>query len=488
MNKKNLFFIIIAAIISSSIFFVGYTNKTNPKNLYRVYLSGKTIGYINSKKELEDYIDVKEAEIKSKYNVDNVYAPKNLNVVNEITYNKKISSIEEIYNIIKEQAPFTISGYTINIKGVEEINETSKTYTDDVVINVLDKSIFEEAVNQIIKVFVDEKDYNKYKLNSQEKITNTGKIIESIYIQNEMTIKQNKISTSDMIFTNTSDLSKYLLFGTLEEQKKYIVKPGDTIEKISYNNKLSVEEFLIANKEFNDSSNLLYDGQEVTLGILKPAFKTIEEDYVVEFEDSNYKTEIVYDNSMLSGVERVKQQGVNGKNKVSKKVKKINGEVKSAVVIESQEIIPAQNKIIVRGNGTISIGRVGNWAWPTKTPYVITSSYGWRWGKIHKGLDISGTGHGSPIYAANDGVVLESRYDSFNGNFIVINHNNGYYTIYAHMSALLVKKGEIVTIGQQIGKMGATGYAFGAHLHFGVWRGYPDRSASTSVNPLSLYR
>lgn len=488
MNKKNIFFIIIAAIISSSIFFVGYTNKTNPKNLYRVYLSGKTIGYINSKKELEDYIDVKEAEIKSKYNVDNVYAPKNLNVVNEITYNKKISSIEEIYNIIKEQAPFTISGYTINIKGVEEINETSKTYTDDVVINVLDKSIFEEAVNQIIKVFVDEKDYNKYKLNSQEKITNTGKIIESIYIQNEMTIKQNKISTSDMIFTNTSDLSKYLLFGTLEEQKKYIVKPGDTIEKISYNNKLSVEEFLIANKEFNDSSNLLYDGQEVTLGILKPAFKTIEEDYVVEFEDSNYKTEIVYDNSMLSGVERVKQQGVNGKNKVSKKVKKINGEVKSAVVIESQEIVPAQNKIIVRGNGTISIGRVGNWAWPTKTPYVITSSYGWRWGKIHKGLDISGTGHGSPIYAANDGVVLESRYDSFNGNFIVINHNNGYYTIYAHMSALLVKKGDIVTIGQQIGKMGATGYAFGAHLHFGVWRGYPDRSASTSVNPLSLYR
>lgn len=488
MNKKNIFFIIIAAIISSSIFFVGYTNKTNPKNLYRVYLSGKTIGYINSKKELEDYIDVKEAEIKSKYNVDNVYAPKNLNVVNEITYNKKISSIEEIYNIIKEQAPFTISGYTINIKGVEEINETSKTYTDDVVINVLDKSIFEEAVNQIIKVFVDEKDYNKYKLNSQEKITNTGKIIESIYIQNEMTIKQNKISTSDMIFTNISDLSKYLLFGTLEEQKKYIVKPGDTIEKISYNNKLSVEEFLIANKEFNDSSNLLYDGQEVTLGILKPAFKTIEEDYVVEFEDSNYKTEIVYDNSMLSGVERVKQQGVNGKNKVSKKIKKINGEVKSAVVIESQEIVPAQNKIIVRGNGTISIGRVGNWAWPTKTPYVITSSYGWRWGKIHKGLDISGTGHGSPIYAANDGVVLESRYDSFNGNFIVINHNNGYYTIYAHMSALLVKKGNIVTIGQQIGKMGATGYAFGTHLHFGVWKGYPDRSASTSVNPLSLYR
>lgn len=259
---------------------------------------------------------------------------------------------------------------------------------------------------------------------------------------------------------------------------------------MAYNNKLSVEEFLIANTEFNSSDNLLYPGQTISLAAARPAFKLIEEDHVVEDEVNKYKTEVVYDESMMVGVERVKQQGHNGKNRVTKKIKKANGEVVSAVVIESSEIEPTVNKIIVRGKGTISVGSVGagGWAWPTKTPYQITSNYGWRWGKIHKGLDISGTGYGSPIYAANDGVVEAATSYYPNGIFVVINHKNGIYTIYAHMSALLVKKGDIVTIGQQIGRMGKTGFATGTHLHFGVWKGYPDRSSSTSINPFTLYR
>ena len=173
-------------------------------------------------------------------------------------------------------------------------------------------------------------------------------------------------------------------------------------------------------------------------------------------------------------------------NKVTKKIKKSNGDIISAVVIKSEEVVPTVNKIIVRGKGNISTGSLGTWAWPTKTPYVITSPYAWRWGKFHDGIDISGTGHGSPIYAANDGVVVEARYTSYNGNYVIINHNNGYYTNYGHLASLMVKKGDIVSIGQQIGKMGATGFAFGTHLHFGLWKGYPY-VGGTSLNPMRLY-
>ena len=64
-------------------------------------------------------------------------------------------------------------------------------------------------------------------------------------------------------------LSKYLLFGTTKEQQKYTVQEGDTIADISFNNKISTEEFLIANDSFQDENALLYSGEEVTIGILK---------------------------------------------------------------------------------------------------------------------------------------------------------------------------------------------------------------------------
>lgn len=486
MKKKTILFTILALLISSGIFFTTYVKRAEPVTLYHVYLSGKTIGFIDSKKDLEDYIDIKEQEIKDKYNVNKVYMPNDLEIKKEETYNKKVSSVEYIYDRIKATSPFAVSGYTATIKGVEEKGEDKAYITDTVIVNVLDKSVFIDSLKKTISVFVKESDYDNYMNETQEQITDTGSIIENMYIENEITIRESKIPVTKMIFTNVDDLSKYLLFGTLEEQKKYTVKEGDTIEQVAYNNKLSIEEFLIANSEFNSADNLLYPGEVVTLGILKPAFKLIEEDYVVELELSKYKTEIVYDNSLLVGIERIKQEGSNGTNKVSKKIKKSNGEIVSAVVMSSDAVVPTVNRIIVRGKGTISSGNLGRWAWPTKTPYVITSVWGWRWGKFHDGIDISGTGHGSPIYAANDGVVVEARYTSYNGNFIIINHNNGFYTNYGHLSALMVKKGDIVTIGQQIGKMGQTGYAFGTHLHFGAWKGYPY-VGGTSFNPMKLY-
>lgn len=487
MSSKNVIYIIISIMLSSIILFTGYTTYSNPQELYHVYLSGKTIGYVESKEELEKYINSQEKQLKEKYKVEKIYSPKDLNILKEITYNKTVQSKEQIYSTIKNKSPFTISGYTFTIKGVEETTETEKYVTDTVKINVINKDIFTDALKSTINVFINEEDYKKYMNKSQAEIKETGSLIESIYIENEITVKESKISTNDTIYTDSDTLSKYLLFGTLEAQETYTVKSGDTIEQVSYDNKLSVEEFLIANTQFNSVDNLLYPGEKVTLGILKPAFKFIEEDHIVELENTSYKTEIVYDNNVLVGVEKVKQEGQNGTNKVTKKIKKSNGEVVSAVVISSEEVKPTINKIVVRGKGGIYSGSTGTWAWPTNTPYVITSQYGWRWGKFHEGLDISGTGFGSPIYSTNDGTVEISKFDGYNGNYIIINHNNGYYSYYGHMSKLLVNKGDIVHIGQQIGKMGQTGFATGTHLHFGVYKGYPWRGG-VSINPGGLFK
>lgn len=488
MNKKTVFITFICLILSSFVFFVGYKKMDNPQELYRVYLKGETIGYIENKELLEKYIDDAQIALKEKYNVDKVYAPNELDVIKEITYNQKISTEEEIYEKIKDKSPFTINGYKITIKGIQIIDEEQgEITTEDTVVYVLDKELFNEAVKNTVEVFVSEENYNNFINNTQKEITDVGTIIEDIYIKNEITIKEGRISTDETIFTDLDELNKYLLFGTTEEQQKYTVKDGDVISDIAYNNKLSVEEFLIANPEFTSANNLLYEGQIVNLGLIDPMFNLIEEDHVVEIQTQKYDTIIEYDSSLLVGYEKVVQEGVDGTVKVTKKVQKSNGEIESAIIATTEIVKPTVSKIVVKGSKVIpTVGNVGVWYWPTNKPYIITSTYGWRWGKLHEGLDISGTGYGSPIYAANNGTVDRAGYTSTNGNYIYINHNNGYYSIYAHLASINVTVGQAVSMGDKIGTMGQSGYAFGTHLHFGIYRGYPF-TTGYSVNPLNFY-
>lgn len=488
MNKKDYLLIILSIIISSSIFFVGYKKVEEPKEVYRVYLSGKTIGYIENKKLLEKYIDEEQYEIKEKYNVSKVFLPNNLDIVKEITYVDNISSEKEIYEKIKGLAPFTIDGYTITIKGVEEQKEGEEVQTTpDQIIYVIDKQVFENSIKNTVSVFIPEEEYTSFINKEQKELEDVGTLIEDIYIKNQITITEGKISTEEKIFTDTEELNKYMLFGTVNDQQKYVVKLGDSISDIAYKNKLSVEEFLIANPEFTSEKNLLYEGQTVNLGLIDPLFKLIEEDHVVELQEEKYETKIEYDETMMVGYDKVKQEGENGTIKVTKKVQKVNGEIQSAVITKTEVTKPSTPKIILKGSKVIpTVGNVGVWGWPTAKPYIITSPYGWRWGKLHEGIDVSGTGCNSPIYSANNGVVEKAAYTKTNGNYIVINHNNGYYTMYAHLASLGVKEGQTVSMGEKIGTMGQTGYAFGCHLHFSISNGYPYYGG-TFLNPARFY-
>ena len=103
---------------------------------------------------------------------------------------------------------------------------------------------------------------------------------------------------------------------------------------------------------------------------------------------------------------------------------------------------------------------------------------------MHAGVDISGCGHGSPIFAVQSGYVydVETNPRKNSGLAIYIDHGNGYYTVYMHMSKLLVSVGQTVSRGQQIGLMGNTGYSTGTHLHLGVYQGKPYYGG-TALNP-----
>lgn len=123
--------------------------------------------------------------------------------------------------------------------------------------------------------------------------------------------------------------------------------------------------------------------------------------------------------------------------------------------------------------------RFNGYIWPAEG--ILTSGYGWRWGRMHRGIDIAGP-VGTPILAAAPGVVIYAGWNSGGyGNLVELEHPDGSVTLYAHNHRILVNKGQKVTQGQLIAEMGSTGFSTGPHLHFEI---HP--SGNGAVDPIAL--
>ncbi|MBA4602938.1 M23 family metallopeptidase [Thermoactinomyces mirandus] len=119
--------------------------------------------------------------------------------------------------------------------------------------------------------------------------------------------------------------------------------------------------------------------------------------------------------------------------------------------------------------------------WPVNGQ--ITSNFGWRNGRQHKGIDIwNEAGAKAEICASLGGVVTQAGYSGGYGNLVVIDHGGGWITYYAHLSQISVSKGEQVNTGERLGMMGQTGRATGYHLHFEV------RKNGKAINPLLVLK
>ena len=491
MNKVTAFLLVVLVVALTFGLGFGYKKATEPKTYYQVYYEGKTLGVISSESELNDYINENGKVYKNKYNTSKVYAPTGVQVKKLVTYNGKVESVKDVYQKIEDEEEFTIKAYDMSIKKeANEKDEENKGKVTTTHVYVTDPDIFKEAVNTLIDTFVGEEAYNSYTNDTQAEITTTGEIVENVYVDEDITIKESKVPVTEKIYTDADELARFLLYGEDYEESVYTVKAGDTIENVAFNNQINPSELLISNEELTSETNLLYPGQQLKIAKVNPQISIVEESYVVEDVESAYSTEERYDDSILIGNDKVIQEGVNGLDRVSQRVKEINGEI---VYVEPQgkEVLKSPvNKVVLKGSKYVpDVGSLTNWGWPTDSGWRLSSDYSYRTSPIngsrelHTGLDISGTGYGSKVYATNNGRVIIAEYHYSYGNYVVIDHNNGYMTLYAHMSRIATKVGQVVERGEVIGYVGMTGSATGPHVHYEVW----DGCRYCDVNPSVLY-
>ena len=260
----------------------------------------------------------------------------------------------------------------------------------------------------------------------------------------------------------------------------YTVEKGDTFNAIAYANDMSVSDLTALNPDVD--INRLMVGDVLNVKELIPVLSVQTQDHEVYAQTIECPVEEVEDSSMYIGDTKVLTQGEEGEARVEADVVYVNGVEQERSILSSTTVRePTTTVMAVGTKEKPKTASKGYFIWPTSS-HRINSYFGGRnlWGSYdyHSGLDIHAS-YGEQIKAADGGTVTFAGWRGSYGNLVIITHDNGIQTYYAHNSSFLVSAGEKVYQGQPIARAGSTGNSSGPHCHFEV------RVGGSAVNPLN---
>ncbi|MBF2052531.1 MAG: peptidoglycan DD-metalloendopeptidase family protein [Candidatus Sericytochromatia bacterium] len=260
-------------------------------------------------------------------------------------------------------------------------------------------------------------------------------------------------------FRKEIEAGEYFVSDNQNQAILYESKPGDTIEKISKKYHVSPNTIL-QNNDRSKIDDVLEPGTRLTIlpvdGIAHP----------VERHETLAELSKRYDVGIQ---EIIETNQLDNPHMITEKQKIIipnATELKPRPTPEPKPLLQAIQASRTGRQAPAMKSKTGRrLSWPSQG--VVTSNYGWRWLRMHNGMDIAGP-IGTPIKAAKEGRVVYSGWMGGYGYAVDIDHGGGVRTRYAHCSSLNVRVGEYVHRGQTIGAMGSTGNSTGSHLHFEV--------------------
>ncbi len=278
------------------------------------------------------------------------------------------------------------------------------------------------------------------------------------------------------------DAIREALAAPQKEDVHYEVQQGDTFSAIARAHGMTVADLSALNPDVD--INKIWVGDELLIQQEVPFLSVIT--HASEQKEKTVKSPVEYveTNDLYKGETKVKAQGEDGKTLVTYRVTYLNGVEQERAEVSSEVVKEATTTYIYKGTkAKPTTASKGSYTWPVRGS--ITSSFGWRYifGGYdgHKGIDIA-CAYGTTVKAADGGKVTFAGWQGTYGKLVVITHDNGTETYYAHNSSILVSVGQRVSQGQAIAKVGTTGRSTGPHCHFEI------RVNGSPVNPLKYLR
>lgn len=438
--------------------------EANTLNIYHVLVDGEEVGTVSDPAVVKSMLTEKRREIQEQY----PHAHMNVQV-GTITYEAESAYkpiVDEAGTLTRIQGLITAHATGVELKvdgktiGIVKDLQTA----DDIMRKVKQQYIPEEPKKSPAEVSVlsfGSADASITALSAKPEEDEPEMTLESATIVEN--VQKLPISTDPNQIIDPDEVLRVLRQSDMKPTT-YIVQPGDCVSCIAQ--KFGISKQLIYQKNDWIENDMIRVGEELDLTVEQPLVTVETVERLVEHEQIQYPVIYEKDETLPKGKTQVIKKGKNGSKRVTYRLTKQNGLMMREDLIDEEVLVEPVPEVMKKGTKVMGEGS-GRFAWPVFGA-KLTSSYGKRWGKMHKGIDL--VSNNKNILAADDGRIEFVGVKSGYGNCIIINHQNGYKTLYGHLSKTGVKKGAYVEKGAKIGVMGNTGNSFGVHLHFEIYK------------------
>lgn len=432
-HKKGMLMVFAIAMMGV----MGAAGVLNYCTAYEYSYNGQKLGLVKEKDDVLQITDLVQGALTEEKNMKIVIDAKD-----DITFHRKLaldeSQIDNSEQVLKR----------LTYMGDLKVKATG-IYVDGKKIGaVQDRKTAEKALKDVA---------DKYTKQGDNIEVESVRFLEKVDIKTANTDLEDLHSEEEMVD---------LLCTSGEKETVHKVVAGDTLHSIAKKYDVWEDQLLADNKGINSKklevgSNIIVKQQAAVL-----TYEVVEKityDKVIEHKVEEQKSADIYE-----GMTETQQAGSDGLSEITARVTLQNGKkVEEEDLVTTVKEEPVTEVVLVGTKERPPTVGSGKYIWPLKDSFTQTSGFGSRWGRQHKGIDLA-VSVGTTVYAADGGTVVEAQYSGSYGNVVMIDHQNGQETRYAHNSKLLVKKGDKVYQGQPIAKSGNTGRSTGPHVHFEI--------------------